>query len=93
MNGAYCNACCSDILTTTLSAFYGKLLVVLGLALPVTAAIIPESTATTYDVSRNAHGCPYTIVLNGHVIIYHVNDTNTLGTFPPAHKHFDNRSL
>ncbi|PNF22295.1 hypothetical protein B7P43_G02931, partial [Cryptotermes secundus] len=38
-----------DILTTTLSAFYGKLLVVLGLALPVTAAIIPESTATTYD--------------------------------------------
>ncbi|XP_021925161.1 uncharacterized protein LOC110832451 [Zootermopsis nevadensis] len=38
-----------DILTATLSAFYGKLLVVLGLALPVTAAIIPESTATTYD--------------------------------------------
>jgi hypothetical protein len=62
MNGGYSNACCSDILTTTLSAFYGKLLVVLGLALPVTAAIIPESTATTYDVSRNAHGCFYTIV-------------------------------
>jgi hypothetical protein len=54
-----CNACCSDILTATLSAFYGKLLVVLGLALPVTAAIIPESTATTYDVSKTDHGCFY----------------------------------
>lgn len=38
-----------DILTSTLSAFYGKLLVVLGLALPITAAILPNSTATTYD--------------------------------------------
>jgi hypothetical protein len=54
-----CNACYSDILTATLSAFYGKLLVVLGLALPVTAAIIPESTATTYDVSITAGGCPH----------------------------------
>jgi len=38
-----------DILTSTLSAFYGKLLVVLGIALPITAAILPNSTATTYD--------------------------------------------
>ncbi|XP_069703185.1 proton channel OtopLc-like [Periplaneta americana] len=35
--------------TVILSAFYGKLLVVLGLALPVTAAIIPGASATTYD--------------------------------------------
>lgn len=65
----------------------------LGLALPVTAAIIPESTATTYDVSTNAHGCPYAIVLNGHAIIYHVNYAHALGTFAPVDKHFYNRSL
>jgi hypothetical protein len=80
INSAYCNACCSNILTTTLSAFYGKLLVVLGLALPVTSAIIPESTATRYDVSRNAQGCQHAILLNGNAIIYHVIYTHTLGT-------------
>ncbi|KAJ4439621.1 hypothetical protein ANN_07749 [Periplaneta americana] len=39
----------SETTTVILSAFYGKLLVVLGLALPVTAAIIPGASATTYD--------------------------------------------
>ncbi|KAJ9596311.1 hypothetical protein L9F63_012644, partial [Diploptera punctata] len=37
-----------DTLTVSLSAFYGKLLIVLGLALPVTAAVIPDATVT-YD--------------------------------------------
>ncbi|PSN47583.1 hypothetical protein C0J52_17307 [Blattella germanica] len=39
----------NETLSAAISAFYCKLLVVVGLALPVTTAIIPDATATTYD--------------------------------------------